>query len=60
MKPADAEMFQKRKGIEEVGENKNDDFDMDIIEEGALEKALNIKKKTPGFKKKRKTIYEII
>ena len=48
--PVDAEYFLKRKDIQEVGDKKNDDFDMDILREGALEKALNAEKNTPDGK----------
>ena len=33
---------------------------MDILEEGALEKALNVEMKTPDRKQQCKTIYEVI
>ena len=46
MKPVYSESFQIIKDIKEGGKEKNDDFDMDILEEGAIEKALNIEKKT--------------
>ena len=41
-----AEWFQRRKDTKKGGEEKNDDFDIDIIEEFALDMALNYKKKT--------------
>ena len=47
IKPVDAESFQKRKDPQEGGDKKNDSFDIEIIEEGSLEKALNAEKKTP-------------
>ena len=60
VKPVDAESFQRIKHIKQGGDNKNYDFDMDILEEGALEKALNVKKKTPDEKNPWKTINEVI
>ena len=60
MKPVDAEQFQRRKDIKEGGNKKNDDFDMDILREGALEKALNAEKNTPDGKQPQKNIYEVI
>ena len=57
--PVDAEYFLKRKDIQEVGDKKNDDFDMDILEKGYLEKVLNPKKKNRYGKQPRKTIYEV-
>ena len=47
MKPVDAESFQIRQDIKEVDDEKNDNFDMEILEKGALEQWLNVKKKTP-------------
>ena len=47
MKLVDAESFQRRKDIKEEGNKKNDGFDMEILEKGALEKGLNVEKKTP-------------
>ena len=41
MKPVDAESFWRRNETKEGGKEKNDDFDMEIIEEGVLDKALN-------------------
>ena len=46
MKPVDAEFFQRRKYIKDGGDMKNDNFDMKILEEGAIETALNVKRKT--------------
>ena len=54
IKPVDAESFQRIKYENEGGNEKNDDFDMDILEEGYLDKALNAEKKTPEEKKTRK------
>ena len=33
---------------------------MEILDKGALEKSLNIEKRTPDFKKPRKKIYEVL
>ena len=57
MKTVDAELFQRMKDIQEGGNNKNDNFDMEITEEGALDKALNIEKNTPDGRKEKKNIY---
>ena len=50
MKPVDADSFQIRKYARERGKEKNDDFDMDILEEGDLEKAPDNEKETPEEK----------
>ena len=50
MKPVDAESFQWRKYIKEGGKDKNDNFDMEILEEGYIYKALNVEKNTPDQK----------
>ena len=54
MKLVDSEQFQIRKYIKEIDDEKNYDCDMEVIEEGNLEKALNVQKKTPGEKNHRK------
>ena len=59
-KLVDAESFQKIKYIQEGHDKKNDSSDMEIIEKGTLEKALNVKKKTPDEKNPWKTINEVI
>ena len=43
MKPVGSESFQKIKDTQEGSDKKNDNFDMEILEEGASEKALNVK-----------------
>ena len=47
VKPVYAESFQRRKDIKKGGDGENDDFDMEILVEGALEKAKIVKNKTP-------------
>ena len=42
MKPVDAESFQRRKGIKGGHKDINDNFYMEIMGKGALEKALNV------------------
>ena len=42
MKPVDAESFKRRKYTKEVGGEKHNNFDMEILDEGALEKALKV------------------
>ena len=58
MKLVDTESSQTIKSTPEGGDRKNDDFDMDIIEYCALEKALNVKNKT--LERKHGYIYEEI
>ena len=59
VKPVYAESFQRRKDIKKGGDGENDDFDMEILVEGALEKAKIVKNKTPD-KNPQKTIYKVI
>ena len=60
MTPIDAEWFKRRKDTKEGGKGENYDFDVGILEDGALEKALSVKKKTLDGGKTLKTIYEVI
>ena len=46
IKPFDDASFQGRKDTKERGEEKNDDFYMEILEEVAREKTLNAEKRT--------------
>ena len=50
MKPVDVESFQRIKYIKERCREKNNNFDMEILEEADLENALNAEKKTPDEK----------
>ena len=50
MKPLDAESYEKRIYIQKGGNRKNDNFEMEILEEDAIEKALNVEKKTTDEK----------
>ena len=52
MKPVDAKSSKKRRYIQEGGDKKINGFHMEILKEGALEKALNAEKKTPYEKPK--------
>ena len=59
MKPADCMEFQKRKALMEGNNDENDNFEMDILDEGTLDKALE----GPGklyTGKLWKKIYEVI
>ena len=40
IKPVDSVEFQKRKSLRKVNNDKSDNFEMEIIDEGALDKAL--------------------
>ena len=42
MELVDAKMFQKIKYIQERGDKKSDNFGTSILEEGSIEKALNV------------------
>ena len=52
MKPVDANSSKKRRYIQERGDKTINGFHMEILKEGALEKALNVEKKTPDEKPK--------
>ena len=43
-------VVSKKKICQKGGDKNNDDFDMDITKERSLEKALNVKNKTPDEK----------
>ena len=60
MKQVDSKSFQRRKDTKEGGDDKNDDFDMEILEKGPPQKTLNTENKDPDEKYPRKTIYEVI
>ena len=45
MKPVDTVEFKKRKALQEGKNGESDNFDMEILDEGALDKALE------GFEK---------
>ena len=54
MKPVDAVAFQKRNSLREDRNDKSDNFEMEIHDEGALDKALEGTEKYPT-KTRRKT-----
>ena len=55
MKPVDAEEFQKRKAPREGNNDKSDNFEMKILDEGAIDKAL----KGPGKFMTKKMEYKL-
>ena len=60
MKPVDDVVFQKIKLMGEGNNDENNNFDIDILDEGALDKTLTVTDKTLDEENPWKTIYEVI
>ena len=60
MKPVDAVAFKKIKATREGNNNERDNFEIEIIDEGALDKALAVPEQTLDRTLLWKTIYDVI